>query len=139
MSRYLKVAIEAARSAGRLLAQHVGRPKTIHTKRSPIDLVTDLDRASEALIAQRLLRNFPSHGFHGEERGPIKPEAAYQWVVDPLDGTMNFVHGLPFFAVSIGLVHRGRPSLGVIYDPMHDELFTAIRGAGAPHNGPLPR
>ncbi len=133
--RYLAVAVEAARQAGRVQARAIGRPSTVETKRSAIDLVTDVDRASEALIAQRLLRNFPSHGFHGEERGPIKPEAAYQWVVDPLDGTMNFVHGAPWFAVSIGLTCEGQPLLGVIYDPMRDELFTAAADKGAALNG----
>ena len=135
MSRYLQVAIEAARQAGRVLAQHVGRPASIRIKRSPVDLVTDLDRRYEHLIAERLLNQFPSHGFHGEEQGPINPQATEQWIVDPLDGTMNFVHGLPLFAVSIGLVRRGHPCLGVVYDPMHDELFSAIRGVGARLNG----
>ena len=103
----------AAVAAGALLARHVGRPKTVATKRSPIDLVTEIDRASERLIHARLHRAYPSFGFLGEERGARREEAAWRWIVDPLDGTNNFVHGLPIFGVSIGLEHRGRILAGV--------------------------
>ncbi len=127
--------MRAARQAGALLAAHVGAPRVVQTKRSPIDLVTDVDRASELLIHHRLLKAFPDHGFYGEEHPALREAAPYQWIVDPLDGTMNFVHGLPLFGVSIALTHRGAPVVGVIYDPMRRELFWAIRGRGAFANG----
>ena len=135
MSQYLEVAVEAARLAGRVQARFIGRPASVATKRSPIDLVTDVDRTSERLIRGHLARHVPAHGIYGEEYGRLKPRAAYQWFIDPLDGTMNFVHGVPWFAVSIGLIHQGRPILGVIYDPIRKELFTAVHGQGARLNG----
>lgn len=133
--RYAAAASRAAVSAGILLAKHVGRPRTVATKRSAIDLVTEMDRASERLIQRALRRVAPSFGFLGEERGPSRPDAESRWIVDPLDGTNNFVHGLPIFGVSIGLEHRGTMVAGVIYDPMRKELFTAVKGGGAFLNG----
>src|SRR3989338_4932180 len=133
--RCLEVAVEAARRAGRVQARAIGRPASVATKRSPIDLVTDVDRTSERLIRAHITRHFPAHGIYGEEYGRLKPRAAYQWFIDPLDGTMNFVHGVPWFAVSIGLIRQGRPILGVIYDPIRKELFTAVHGGGAQLNG----
>lgn len=131
----LDVAMRAAHRAGRLLAAHVGRPRSVGTKRSDIDLVTEIDRASERLIHQAIARRFPDHGFQGEEGGRTHPEAPYRWIVDPLDGTTNFVHGVPVFGVSIALAHRGDIVLGVIYDPSRRETFTAIKGRGAWMNG----
>ena len=128
-------AARAAVAAGSLLAKRVGRPRTVRTKRSAIDLVTEVDRASERLIHNMLLRAEPTFGFLGEEDGERRGPTAYRWIVDPLDGTNNFVHGLPIFGVSIGLEHRGRMVVGVIYDPMRRELFTAMRGGGAFLNG----
>ncbi len=128
-------AIAAARQAGALLARYAGRPATVKTKRSAVDLVTEIDHASERLIAKRLERAFPAIGFLGEEHGHRRSDAPDQWVVDPLDGTLNFVHGVPLFGVSIGLVHRGRPVVGVVYDPSRRELFVAIHGRGATLNG----
>ncbi len=133
--RYLAVAVEAAQRAGRLQARSIGAPTTVETKRSSIDLVTDIDRRCERIIRTLITRSFPSHGLYGEEHGRANPNAADQWIIDPLDGTMNFVHGAPWFAVSIGLMREGRLLLGVIYDPMRDELFTAAVGKGAALNG----
>ena len=135
LTRCLDVAVRASRQAGKLLATHVGRPKTVQTKLSEIDLVTEIDRGSERLLHQVIQRHFPDHGFQGEERTRAHPESPFQWIVDPLDGTMNFVHGVPTFAVSIGLWHRHQPLVGVIHDPTRDETFTAIRGRGAWLNG----
>jgi myo-inositol-1(or 4)-monophosphatase len=129
------VASRAAVSAGRLLASRAGRPKDVTTKSSAIDLVTEIDRASEALLHKAILRRFPDHGFQGEERTNTNPDAPYRWIVDPLDGTMNFVHGMPHFAISIGLLHRNVPVAGVIYDPMRQEMFSAWHGGGAQLNG----
>ena len=131
----LSVAVRAATAAGALQARFRGRRIRYTTKRHAIDLVTQVDRASERLIHTIIRRRFPEHGFYGEERTRTHPHAAWQWCVDPLDGTTNFVHGVPVFAVSIGLVHEGRPVLGVIYDPNQRELFTAVRGHGAQLNG----
>jgi len=131
LTRYADVAARAAMAAGALLAKHVGRPKTVTTKRSAIDLVTEVDRAAEHLIYARLHRAFPRVGFLGEEQGQRGDTASGRWIVDPLDGTNNFVHGLPLFGVSIGLEQRGALVVGVIYDPMRRELFTAMKGRGA--------
>ena len=132
---YLTVATQAVRRAGTLLRTHTGRPRTVRTKTGITDLVTEIDRASERLLHQAIQRRFPDHGFQGEERTRAHPEAPYQWIVDPLDGTTNFVHGVPAFAISMALVHRGTRLVGVIYDPTRNELFTAIRHAGARLNG----
>ena len=131
----LRIAVQASRQAGVLLRRRVGRPRHIGTKRSAIDLVTEVDRAAERIIYRTLHRAFPSHAFLGEERTHAYHQAPYQWIVDPLDGTTNFIHGVPAFAVSIALAYQGRPIVGVIYDPMREELFTASRGAGARLNG----
>ena len=132
---YAKEAARAAIAAGTLLMRHIGRPRTVQTKRSAIDLVTEIDRASERLIRAALRRATPGFGVLGEEQGEHGPRAESRWIVDPLDGTNNFVHGMPLFGVSIGLQHRGRMVVGVIYDPTRRELFTAIRGRGAFLNG----
>ncbi len=135
LDRYLRAASDAALHAGALLARHIGRPKSVRTKRSAIDLVTEIDRRSERLIQERLRAAAPAFGFLGEERGEHDAGAESRWIVDPLDGTNNFVHGMPIFGVSIALEQRGRMILGVIYDPMRRELFTAVRGRGARLNG----
>ena len=134
-TRFLTVASRAARAAGALLAARAGRPRRVETKRNAIDLVTEVDRASERMIHRAVQAAFPAHGFQGEERTRTHPGAPYQWIVDPVDGTMNFVHGMPTFAVSIGLHHEGRPLAGVIYDPMRRELFSGLAGHGAWLNG----
>ena len=138
---YAEAAARTALEAGAFLARHVGRAGSVRTKRSPIDLVTKIDRASERLIRTRLRRAYPRAGFLGEEHGEERADAPERWIVDPLDGTNNFVHGLPIFGVSIGLERRGPPAsggtllVGVIYDPMRRELFVATRGGGAFLNG----
>lgn len=130
----LAAAGAAARSVGSLLRRHAGRPSRVGTKQHRVDLVTNLDREAERVIRGRLRRAFPAVGFLGEEHG-ARGGAGARWIVDPIDGTMNFVHGVPMFAVSIGLEVGGRLAAGVIYDPMREELFTAIRGRGARLNG----
>lgn len=133
--RYRDAAVEASHRAGRLLAAHMGRPKTVQTKRSDIDLVTEIDRESERLIYEALRRRFPDLGFQGEERIHTNPGAPFRWCVDPVDGTTNFVHGVPTFAISIALLHHGQPVVGVVYDPTRRETFAAVRGRGARLNG----
>jgi myo-inositol-1(or 4)-monophosphatase len=133
----MEIAVETAREAGAILRQRLGRV-TVEFK-GAVDLVTEADRASETLIAGRLSGAFPDHRLVGEEGiaqasgGGV--ESSYAWVVDPLDGTTNFSHGYPHFAVSIALTHAGSVILGVVYDPMRDELFAAQRGFGATLNG----
>ncbi|MEA2583862.1 MAG: monophosphatase [Thermomicrobiales bacterium] len=134
-----EVAISAARDAGTVLRERLSRARTIDFK-GTVDLVTDADRASEELIASRIHQAFPDHRLLGEEGargagidGNEVPE--FGWVVDPLDGTTNYAHGYPHFAVSIALERRGLVVLGVVYDPMREELFVAERGKGATLNG----
>ena len=135
LAQCLRVAIRAAQAGGAILRRRPRRAMAYTTKRHAIDLVTRFDRASEHAIRRMLLRAFPEHGMMGEERTRVRPEAPLQWIVDPLDGTTNFVHGVPAFAVSIGLADRGHPVLGVIYDPSQRELYTAVRGGGTRLNG----
>jgi myo-inositol-1(or 4)-monophosphatase len=103
----------------------------VDTKRSEIDLVTEVDRASERLLRQAIQRHFPTHGFLGEEHARTRPDAPFQWIVDPLDGTLNFVHGVPVFAISIALAYHHELLIGVVHDPTQRETFTAIRRTGA--------
>lgn len=135
---FLATAVEAARAAGAVLEDHFGGPLDVQFK-GTVDLVTQADRAAEALIAERLRSAFPDHRLMGEEGARATSDEAaaspFRWLIDPLDGTTNFAHGLPTFAVSIALEASGIPVIGVVYDPMRDELFTARRGQGALLNG----
>lgn len=140
LTRYAAVASRAALAAGALLRRWAGKPRRVATKRSAIDLVTDIDRACEQLIERTLRRATPGFGFLGEEFGERQGGLPYRWIVDPIDGTNNFVHGLPLFGVSIGLEALGPVPprtilVGVIYDPMRRELFVAQKGRGAWVNG----
>ena len=127
-----------AREAGALLIEHFHEGLKIEYK-GEADLVTAADRASEALIRERVSQQFPSHDVLGEEQGLEDRGSEYRWYVDPLDGTTNFAHGFPVFAVSMGLEHRlgdaGTRIAGVVYDPTRDELFSAEKGKGAQLNG----
>lgn len=133
MNRELNVAIEAALEAGQFLSQHYGQANALRYK-SAIEVVTELDGQTEQIIALRLQREFPQYGFLGEE-GHRQESQAGTWVVDPIDGTTNYVRRIPVFAVSIGLVVDGEAVVGVIYQPMTDELFAACKGRGATLNG----
>jgi len=126
-----------AREAGALLINYFHQGLKIEYK-GDADLVTAADRASEALIRERVGKQFPSHDVLGEEQGLNDRGGEYRWYVDPLDGTTNFAHGYPVFGVSMALEHRGesaRRVAGVVYDPTRDELFTAELGKGAHLNG----
>jgi myo-inositol-1(or 4)-monophosphatase len=126
-----RVAVEAARAAGQLLHAELRGSRRIAYKGTPTNLVTEMDARAEALILERLGAAFPDDAVLAEEGGARPGRSGRRWIVDPLDGTTNYAHGLPIFAVSIGLEAAGRVALGVVYDPTHDELFTAERGAGA--------
>ncbi|QYJ14780.1 Inositol-1-monophosphatase [Rubrobacter xylanophilus DSM 9941] len=134
MRREFDVAVEAARAAGGVLLEGLGRAGEVRYK-GEVDLVTEIDEASERLLKERLLGAFPGYGLLAEESGQIAGKRDVRWVVDPLDGTVNFAHGLPVFAVSIALQRGREVVLGVVYDPVRDELFAARRGEGATLNG----
>lgn len=137
MNRFLKIAIEAAKESGRIQLASLGRVREIRFK-GEINLVTEVDKRCERMIFQRLRSAFPDHDFLGEESGTLqrgKQRSDHLWIVDPLDGTTNYSHGYPLFCTSIALLHRGRPRVGVVYDPNRKELFWAVRGGGAFLNG----
>ena len=129
----LDFAIRVAQDAGKLLRDRVGTTIDIGHK-GDINIVTDVDLASERLIREAIASHYPRHQVLGEEGGLDESSSDYRWVVDPLDGTTNFAHGFPIFAVSIALEHKGETIIGVVYDPMRDELFAAEKGAGAALN-----
>ena len=135
----LNFAIQTARDAGRILAERFGRTLEI-TNKSELDLVTESDLASERLIIERIKTYHPRHAILAEESGASPPvdqelRSEWCWIIDPLDGTTNYAHGYPCFCVSMGLEYNGRMEVGVVYDPMRDELFTSERGQGASLNG----
>jgi myo-inositol-1(or 4)-monophosphatase len=131
MNQFLEVAIDAAREAGALLLREFHRPKHI-TYKGEVDIVTESDRRSEEIIVGRLRRYFPQHEIVAEEgSGGPTGTALFRWHVDPLDGTTNFAHGYPCFCVSIGLLEDGEPIVGVIFNPVSGEMFSAVRGEGA--------
>jgi myo-inositol-1(or 4)-monophosphatase len=125
-----------AAEAGALLLRAYGRVSA--REKGPADLVTEADLASQELITRRLLEAFPGHTLLAEEEGvgpPTDFDAPWRWVVDPLDGTMNFAHGFPFWCVSVALQHAGRLVVGVVHNPMSGETYSASAGRGATHNG----
>ena len=133
----LNFAIETAREAGHLLLEKFGRITTV-TMKGDINLVTEADLASEALIIDRIKSHHPKHEILAEEAGNavvIDGETEWKWIIDPLDGTTNYAHGYPCFAVTIGLERRGEIVVGVTYDPTRNELFAAEKGQGATLNG----
>ncbi len=132
---FLEIATEAALAAGEVLLSYLGNIGTATQKARPGDLVTIADKASEAVVLEILQRHFPDHSILAEESGKLGlPESQYLWAIDPLDGTTNYAHQYPFFAVSIGLLIAGVPEVGVIFDPFHQELFRAAKGLGATKN-----
>jgi len=126
----LQTAIEAARQAGQVIADRypAGRDVTVKGYR---DIVTDTDTAAEAIILDVIRARFPDHTIISEEAGGGEIGSGYTWLVDPLDGTTNYAHRVPVFAVSIGVLEGGEPLIGVIHDPLRDQTFVAERGAGA--------
>ncbi|HZU74613.1 MAG TPA: inositol monophosphatase family protein [Acidimicrobiales bacterium] len=132
----LDLAVEAARSAGELLLEGLRKgPGRVESKSSRTDLVSDLDRASESLIMATIRRRRPDDAFLGEEGGASSGTSAVRWVVDPLDGTVNYLYGLPVFAVSVAAEVDGRVTVGVVHDPCRQEMFTAVAGAGSYRDG----
>jgi myo-inositol-1(or 4)-monophosphatase len=136
------VAINTAATAGEWIKSKLGTFSNLDYKYSSHDLVTEVDKGAETLIRNLISTHFPHHSFLGEEGVEPGPDASaqaladfndseYLWIVDPIDGTTNYVHGFPFFAVSIALAYKGEVIVGVIYDPSRDELFVAEKGKGA--------
>ena len=142
LSQALNAAQEAARSAGQLIRERFpksGRPAVEIHHKGRIDLVTEVDLASEALIREILLGYFPDHQILGEEGGVQGNSGAPRWIVDPLDGTRSFAHGYPFVSVAIALEIEGQLQTGLVYDPLREEMFWATRGQGAYLNGEIIR
>jgi len=136
MNPMLNIAIRAARRAGNVIAKNYERRDDIQTSKKGInDYVTSVDKAAEAEIIEIIQKSYSDHTIISEERGALEgKDSDIQWVIDPLDGTTNFVKGLPHFSVSIAIRVKNRTEVGVVYDPIRNELFTAVRGEGAKLN-----
>jgi myo-inositol-1(or 4)-monophosphatase len=135
MQPMLTMALRAARSAGDIIMRSFDRLETIEiSAKGANDFVTEVDKAAENAIINSLRKTYPDHTYIGEESGRLEgngEDALYEWIIDPLDGTTNFVHGIPHFAISIACLHKGRIEHAVILDPVRREEFTASRGYGA--------
>ena len=132
-SDFVKVCEQSARAAASVLLEWKGRFRA--REKGPCDLVTEADLAAQEAVRSVVLGAFPDHDFLGEEdTAALVRRSPYRWIVDPLDGTTNYVHGVPNYAVSVALEHEGRLLVGTVYDPSADECFTAIRGEGAQLN-----
>ncbi len=137
MHPMLNIAVRAARQAGNIIARSVDHVDALTiSSKARNDFVSEVDRTAEREIIQIVRKAYPQHAILAEESGSRKGEKPeFQWVIDPLDGTTNFLHGFPQFAVSIALLHKGVPEHAVVYDPTSQDLFTASRGSGAQLNG----
>lgn len=138
MHPILNIGVRAARRAGDLIVRHINQLDAIKVdSKGRNDFVSEVDRMAEQDIIRTVQRSYPDHAFLAEESGAsgASGDAEYVWIIDPLDGTTNFLHGFPVFCVSIAVMCRGRLEHGVIYDPLRQELFTASRGVGATVDG----
>jgi myo-inositol-1(or 4)-monophosphatase len=134
----LNFAVNIARDAGLILTERMGRKSLQVTNKGVIDLVTEADLAAERFIIERIQTHYPRHSILAEESGAtvsVEHSSEFKWIIDPLDGTTNYAHGYPCFCVSIALERAGQIIIGVIYDPLRDEMFAAERGEGATLNG----
>jgi len=131
---YLEVADRAAREAGKILRDYLGKVNEVEYK-AKNSLVTEVDKLAEELIIKIIKSNFPSHDIFAEESGRNKKTSNYLWIIDPLDGTTNYAHTYPVFSISIALEVDDTVRMGIVYDPMRDELFSAELGKGANING----
>lgn len=135
MHPFINTATTAVRKAGRAIMRGYERLDEVKvSQKAQNDLVTDIDHRSEKIIVETLQEAYPDHAFLGEELG-AQGKSDHLWVIDPLDGTTNFVHGYPHFCISVALILKGKIEHGLIYDPVRDDLFTASRGSGAFYNG----
>jgi myo-inositol-1(or 4)-monophosphatase len=133
LTKELKTALSAAKEAGEVLRKGFGWQHSVRYK-GEVDLVTEIDEQAEQVIREILLGAFPTYGMLAEEGGVFVGEEDARWIVDPLDGTTNYAHGLPLFCVSIALQRAGKVVLGVVHDPMREETYVAERGGGATLN-----
>ncbi len=127
--------IQISKEAGEIVREGFGKNFSIEYKTNASNLVTEIDKKSEALIIDFINKEFPGHSVLAEESGSHGTSSEYLWVIDPLDGTTNFAHGLPIFAVSIGVQKNGKTICGVVYDVMRDEIYSAEKGSGSYCNG----
>jgi myo-inositol-1(or 4)-monophosphatase len=134
VTKELEAALSAAKEAGEVLRKGFGGQHSVRYK-GEVDLVTEVDEEAERVIREILLGAFPAYGMLAEEGGELAGEEDVRWIVDPLDGTTNYAHGLPIFCVSIALERSGEVVLGVVHDPMREEIYVAERGGGATLNG----
>lgn len=123
--------IKAATAAGTLIKERIDGNFSIEKKSGPNDLVTEVDKASEALIMNIIREDFPDHFILSEEIGEVKMDSSYKWIIDPIDGTVNFANGIPLCCVSIGVEKDGKMIMGAVYNPMMNEFFFAEKNAGA--------
>jgi myo-inositol-1(or 4)-monophosphatase len=132
MHPMLNIAVRAARRAGSIINRAaLGAEALVVKTKGANDFVTQVDRAAEEAVIDIVRKAYPDHGFLAEESGTTSSGSEYRWIIDPLDGTTNFIHGFPQYAVSIGIEHRGALAHAVVYDPVKNELFTASKGSGA--------
>lgn len=131
MESLLKIAIKAANEAAKIQLEYMSKELDIQTKASEFDLVTQADKLAENKIIETISKEFPSHSFLAEESGAATKDSDYLWVVDPIDGTVNYSHRFPQFCCSIGLYYKGEALLGVVYDPCRKEMFHTVKGHGA--------
>lgn len=133
---YLQTAEKAAREAGNYILANLGKVKQVSFKSVQSNLVTEIDHKSEEIIIETLQKDFPDFDILAEESGSLSTtNSEFMWVIDPLDGTTNFAHGLAIFSISIGLIRGNEVIAGVVYDPTRDQMFTAEKGKGALLNG----
>lgn len=136
MHPMLNIATRAARAAGNLIVRAIQNPEDIKSvAKGRNDWVSEIDQRAEAVIIETIRKTYPNHAITAEESGGINADSDYEWIIDPLDGTTNFLHGFPHVAVSIAMKYKGKIEIGLIYDPLREELFTASRGNGAQLNG----
>lgn len=133
MQAFLTIAVRAARKAGDFIIRESDKIRSVQEK-SQSDYVTNVDEAAEQLIIDTISHSYADHSFLGEESGS-SGQSDYQWIIDPIDGTTNFMRKVPHWAISIACTYKGRTEVGVIYDPVREELFSAVRGRGAQLNG----
>ena len=129
---YINIAIEAATAAGKGVIRHFDRIEQVEREeKSKNDFVTEADLYAEQIIIKTIKAAYPNHGILAEESGQQNPHSDYQWIIDPIDGTYNFLHGMPHFCISIAVAIKGKLEHGLIFDPLRQEMFTATRGRGA--------
>ncbi|RPG25412.1 MAG: inositol monophosphatase [Gammaproteobacteria bacterium TMED92] len=136
MQPMANIALRAARKAGDFMLRAMDRPEEFDIEaKAPNDFVSNVDKTAEAIIIEQIHETFPDHAIIGEESGAQTGSSEYTWIIDPLDGTLNFLQGIPHFAVSIGIMKGRHHEHGVVYDPVRGEEFVASRGSGAQLNG----